>query len=150
MDAKIPLAEVCVCVCEGGSLRATVESAQGGLVLTSEPRHRDSAHVTSSWNLCAASVDAVGPASPERVGCGAACVRLCSTEVVFGLAGRRVVDCIKVAAKGEPKDEVFQGERAKARVKVLCTVGQAQHPLSIRGGGWRARPGPLPELCARA
>lgn len=51
----------------------------------------------------------------------------------LGLLGVRVVDCIKVAAKGEPKDEAFQGERAKARVKVLCTVGQAQHPLSIRG-----------------
>lgn len=78
--------------------------------------HRDSAHATSSpepgvlpcFDSCR------GPASPQERGGWAACARLCSTEVVFGLAGRRVVDCIKVAAKGEPKDEVFQGERAGA------------------------------------
>lgn len=57
----------------------------------------------------------------ERVRCGAACAPLHSTEIVFRFAGRRVVDWMKIAGKDEPKDEVFWGERAKARVKVSCT-----------------------------
>ena len=87
----------------------------------------------------------------ERVRCGAACALLRSTEIVFGFAGRRVVDWIKVAGKDEPKDEVFQGERAKVRVKVSCTAGQAEHPHSIRGV-WGGVPGPgsSPESCVKA
>lgn len=113
-----------------------MESAREGSSWPRElPAHRDSAHAHffPEPGVLPLLTHAGDQRHQERVGCGAACARLCSTEVVFGLAGRRVVDCIKVAAKGEPKDEVFQGERAKARVKVLCTVGQAQHPLSIRG-----------------
>lgn len=74
----------------------------------------------------------------------------CGVLRVFGLVGRRVVDWVKVGGDGEPKDEVFQGERSKARVKVLCTAGQAQHPHSIRGV-WGGVPGPgsSSESCAR-